>query len=52
MLKKQMKYFLSLIVSIASICVVYGQPICYFEHFSSDNGLPQNTVMDIGPEIF
>ena len=42
-----MKYFLSPILLIASICLVCGQPVCHFEHFSSDNGLPQNTVMDI-----
>ena len=42
-----MKYFLPVLLLTLHIHLIYGQPVCHFEHYSLDNGLPQNTVMDI-----
>ena len=42
-----MKYFLLSLFLFIGINFVCGQPVCHFEHYSLDNGLPQNTVMDI-----
>ena len=42
-----MKYSLSLLFLTIYIPLACGQPVCNFEHYSLENGLPQNTVMDI-----
>ncbi|MFT4071312.1 MAG: two-component regulator propeller domain-containing protein [Dysgonamonadaceae bacterium] len=40
--------FLFLFIGVLLISFnLQGQPKCYFEHYGSDNGLPQNTVMSI-----
>jgi len=45
---KHIKYsLLTLFITTCIHLVVYGQPVCHFEHYSLDNGLPQNTVMNI-----
>ena len=42
-----MKHFLLPVFLFACLHFACGQPVCHFEHYSLDNGLPQNTVMDI-----
>ena len=42
-----MKHFLLFLFLTINVCLACGQPVCHFEHYSLDNGLPQNTVMDI-----
>lgn len=32
---------------LTSPFIIWGQPKCYFEHYGSDDGLPQHSVMDM-----
>ena len=42
-----MKNILYLIISLLYILPVKSQPACFFTHYSSEEGLSQNTVMSI-----
>lgn len=46
MIDKQ-KYLLLFFAFLLAISKSYGQPDCYFEHFSTIDGLPQFTINDI-----
>lgn len=39
--------FLSLILFFTISIALFSQPKCYFEHYGTDDGLPQHTVMGI-----
>lgn len=39
-------YFIPLLILISVFCG-YAQPICHFRHYSTDDGLPQYTIMEI-----
>ena len=42
-----MKKILYLIVGLVCVLSVKAQPDCFFTHYSSEDGLSQNTVMSI-----
>ena len=42
-----MKKILYLILGLIGVLSVKAQPDCFFTHYSSEDGLSQNTVMSI-----
>ena len=40
-------YFLFFILLTLTVLHSNAQPVCYFEHYSTEDGLPQYTIMDI-----
>jgi len=42
------KYLIPFILLLVSFVLpIFSQPKCYFEHYGTDDGLPQHTIMDI-----
>ncbi len=41
------KYLLPLVIALAISVQLFCQPKCYFEHYGTEDGLPQHTIMDI-----
>ena len=41
------KLLLTLVILFTHRLFALAQPKCYFEHYGTEEGLPQNTVMDI-----